>query len=489
MQNFKKYTWRAAFLLVLGLGSAACEKAVEVSPYNSLNASTGYQTPQDVNAGLLGAYSTLQSANYYGLRYPLFADLQADNARWTGTFPTFNQVAINSILTDNVELTNIWNVIYGGINSCNYIIQQADLITDATFNKNNALAEARALRAFHYMNLLAWWGGTPDGYGYANGLGVPLRLTPTTNITDGAINPIARSSEADVNTVIRNDLTFAAANLAAVTPSGSSKARLSQAAVLALRARFELRQRDYTAAATYATQALSAAAGTGTSATNVLESQYGTIFSQKFSQETLWELTFDPVNSNSLAFFWYPSARGGRGEVAVATTLAAAHTANDTRRPVNVVAANEANATYATNTTRKYFRITTQDDDVQMVRLGEVVLTLAEAQARLGNLADATTQLNRIRVRAGLANYTLTPTTADPTGQNGLITQILSDRRLELANEGLRWFDLRRTNTVQSTLTTTTQTFRNLWPIPQREVLNSVPVGQTVSLVVQNPGY
>jgi hypothetical protein len=334
------------------------------------------------------------------------------------------------------------------------------------------------------MNLLAWWGGTPQGYSYSGGLGVPLRLTPTTNITDGAINPIARSSEADVNTAIRADLDYAAKNITSVVLSGSSKARLSQAAVLGLRARFELRQRDYAAAASFAQQALTAAGNTVS-----LEAQYGTIFSQKYSQESLWELDFNPTDQSQLAFFWYPSARGGRGEVAVATSLAAAHTANDARRPVNVVLTAEANTTYAANTTRKYFRISSQDDNFQVIRLGEVILTLAEAQAQLGNLTSAVTQLNRIRTRAGLAAYALTTTTADPTGQTGLLAQILTDRRLELANEGIRWFDLRRTNTVQTVLTTTTQTFRNLWPIPQREILNSVPVGQSASLVSQNPGY
>ena len=501
--------WRAALLLTLGLGSTACEKAVEIAPYNSLDASSGYKTPSDVSAGLIGAYSTVQSANYYGLRYPLFADLQADNARWTGTFPTFNQIAINAVLPDNTELVNIWNVIYAGINNCNYIIQQADQVNDATFNKANALGEARALRAFHYMNLLAWWGGTPQGYGYSGGLGVPLRLTPTTNITDGAINPIARSSEADVNTAIRADLDYAAKNISSVVLSGSSKSRLSQAAVLGLRARFELRQRDYAAAASFAQQALTAATGNGTVS---LEAQYGTIFSQKYSQESLWELDFNPTDQSQFAFFWYPSARGGRGEVAVATALTAAYAQPtgypvDLRRPVNTVLTAESNPTYAANTTRKYFRISSQDDNFQMIRLGEVILTLAEAQAQQGNLTEALTNLNRIRVRAGVlpvvigpvpapttpatapvATY-ITPNTTDPTGQARLITQILTDRRLELANEGIRWFDLRRTNTVQTVLTTTTQTFRNLWPIPQREILNSVPVGQSASLVTQNPGY
>lgn len=484
MQSLKKYSRQAALLLVLGLGSTACQKAVDIAPYNSLDASTGLATPSDISAGLLGCYSSLQSANYYGLRYPLFADLQADNARWTGTFPTFGAVAQNVILPDNTELVNIWNTIYSGINNCNYLIQQADRVNDATFNKANAQAEARALRAFHYMSLLAWWGGSTSGYGYSDGVGVPLRLTATTNITDGAIAPIARSSETVVNAAIRADLDYAATNLTAVALSGSSKSRVSQATVLALRARFELRQRNYADAASFAQRAL-AAVGTA----SALEAQYATIFSQKYSQESLWELDFNPTDVSSFAFFWFPASRGGRGEVATASTLAGSYTSGDTRRPVNAVLSTEANTTYPANTTRKYFRITTQDDNFQMIRLAEVILTLAEAQAQLGNLDDAVTQLNRIRTRAGLAAYVLAPTDDDANGQAGLLTQILRDRRLEFANEGLRWFDLRRTNTVQATLATSTQAFRNLWPIPQREILTSVPVGQTTSLVTQNAGY
>ena len=498
MHNFNRYARRAAFLLALGLGSTACDKAVDVTPQNSLNASTGFKTPQDVNAGLLGCYSTIQNTNYYGLRYQLFADMEADNARWTGTFPTFGQIAQNQILPDNVELTNMWNTIYAGINNTNYVIQQAALVTDAAFDQKNALGEARALRAFHYMNLLGYWGGSPLGYGYSDGVGVPLRLTPTTNITDGSTNPIARSSETEVVTAIRADLDYAATNIATASPAGTGKARLSKAAVLGLRARLELRLRNYQAAADFASQAITAGAP------NTLETSYSTIFSQKFSQETLWELTFDPVNSNSLAFFWFPSSRGGRGEVAVATGLAAAHTAVDQRRPVNAVESSTATPTYPQNTTRKYFRISTGDDDVQMLRLGEIILIRAEAQAQLGNLPDALVQLNRIRVRAGLlpiaigtpptpapvpaTTVYITPTTADPTGQATLLGQILRDRRLELANEGHRWFDLRRTNTVATVLGTAAgspyqQAFRNLWPIPQREVLNSA------NLVTQNPGY
>ena len=82
-----------------------------------------------------------------------------------------------------------------------------------------------------------------------------------------------------------------------------------------------------------------------------------------------------------------------------------------------------------------------------------------------------------MRSRAGLAAKAVTT-------QQALIDDILRERRVELAHEGFRWFDLRRTGLALTTVPSlANQGFRLLWPIPQRELLNSN------GLVTQNPGY
>ncbi|WP_231576225.1 RagB/SusD family nutrient uptake outer membrane protein [Hymenobacter sp. DG25B] len=446
-----------------------------------------------MQAAIRGSYDILQSANYLGLRYQLFADLAADNARHTGTFPSFAQIANGSILPDNVELTNMWNTIYAGINRINYTIQQAELLTDPSFNKDAAVAEARALRAFNYMNLLAYWGGKPEGYGYADGLGVPLRLKPTTSITGEEIKPIARNTEAEVVAAIREDLAFAAQHLPI---ERSTKAYISKVTVLALQARLELRLRNYQVAANYAEQIeteLGTLTPVKTLEKNIGDASYDAIFSQKFSSEALWELPFDPVDANSLAFFWFPAAAGGRNEVDPATGLGPAHEAGDLRRVVNSVTASTATTVYPSGTTRKYFRVASGDDNVILVRSAEVVLTWAESLAQLGQTDRAIELVNVIRKRAGLAPYVFVapPKVGDvvpphviiANSSADIVTAILKERRVELANEGFRWFDLRRTGLVQATLPAITEPYRNLWPIPQREIQTS----QT--LVTQNPGY
>jgi hypothetical protein len=98
-------------------------------------------------------------------------------------------------------------------------------------------------------------------------------------------------------------------------------------------------------------------------------------------------------------------------------------------------------------------------------------LTRAEARAQQNNLTGALADLNVIRSRAGLAP-SIAVTQAD------ILTAIIKERRLELAHEGQRFFDQRRVNQ-----TGITQTFRNLFPIPQAEILTSNGV------VTQNPNY
>lgn len=463
--DFRQLATRSALLLSLGLGLGACDKAVNVEPTNALNSANGYVTKEDAAAGLLGAYDALQSSDYNGLAYPSMVGLISGEITFRGTFTTtYGVLGQNQAASDNIQIGNTWNTIYGGINRANYVLQETDKINDPAFtNKNAVLAEARALRAYHYMSLLAFWGGTAQGYGYADGLGVPLRLMATNNIaTDVA--PIARATEAQVAAAIRSDLDFAVANLASGTGS-----RITKSSALALRARFELRMRNYADALSYAKQVPTTPNFATAEAT-------GTI-----APDALWQITFTPTDQSQYAFYWYPSP-GGRNEFDPSTALANAHPTGDRRRAINAVTAatniivGGNTYTLAPGTTQKYYRTSSRDDAFNAVRYAEMVLTIAEAAAQTGDLATATAQLNIIRTRAGL-----TATTAITAA--GLITDILLQRRLELAHEGHYWFDLRRTNTIQTALPTYTQTFRNLFPIPFREV------SLTNGLIAQNPLY
>ncbi|RZK28515.1 MAG: hypothetical protein EOO63_11080, partial [Hymenobacter sp.] len=318
--TLRQLATRSALLLSLGLAAGSCNKATDVQPSNSLDSSGGYATRDDAMAGLLGAYDALQSSDYNGLAYPSMAGLISGEIRFVGTFTTtYGVIGQNQALPDNIQIGNTWNIIYNGINRVNYLLQQTDRINDPAFTaKTRIIAEARALRAYHYMNLIGFWGGSPQGFGYTGGLGVPLRLTPSTS-TGAEVAPIARSSEDDIAKAIREDLDFAIANLTVGTGS-----RINKNAALALRARFELRMRNYASALSFAQQVpaisgFATADATGTSA-----------------PDAIWQLSFSNVDQSQYAFYWYPSP-GGRNEFDPSTALINAHAANDRRRAINAV--------------------------------------------------------------------------------------------------------------------------------------------------------
>jgi hypothetical protein len=234
---------------------------------------------------------------------------------------------------------------------------------------------------------------------------------------------------------------------------------------------------DYATAQTYATELI-----TSTRYALTAGADYKNIWALKNTSESLWEIQYEPTNANSIAFFYYTTATGGRNEIATATGLNTAHEAGDLRQSVNATA---TGGTASNLKTLKFTRVATGDDNVVMFRLSELYLIRAEARAQIGtDLVGALSDVNVVRARAGLA-VSAAATTAD------LMTAILKERRIELAHEGHRFFDLKRTNSLATTLGAASfgvvglidNGFRALWPIPQREVLTSG------GIIAKNTGY
>lgn len=443
-----------AFLALVGL-VPACEGNLELEPYNSLDASTGFKTKQDVDAAMLGAYNAIQSSNYYGLQMQVLSDLYADVVSHTGTFPTYAQVFNRQILADNTSLTSLWNSVYVGVDRANNVIASAPGVDDPSFNVNAAVGEARLLRAFHYFNLLRLYGGSPEGFNKSNGLGLPLYTTPTLSAEDAAAK--ARATEADTWALIMDDINFAVANLGTAKVNG----RISKFVAQALKARAHLYRGEWAEAEAAATDVIA-----NGGYTLVPTASYANIWLSQNSTEAIWELQYDINNTNSIAFWYYPTSAGGRNEFTSTASLRDGHEAGDVRKEVNA-------STAPANKTQKYTRIN-GTDNVMLIRLAEMYLIRAEARAQQNKLTDAVADLNVIRNRAGLAN-------ANPATAAEVVDAVIAERRFELAHEGHRWFDLRRTNRWNTL--GLTEPFRALWPLPLREIQTSAGV------ITQNPGY
>jgi hypothetical protein len=237
----------------------------------------------------------------------------------------------------------------------------------------------------------------------------------------------------------------------------------SRGAVNALLARVSLYLEQWDDAVNYASEVINDPAWS-------LDPDYGNLFSGGNSPEVIFQVEFNPQDRNTLAYYFFPTSLQGRNEFMPSESLVDAFESGDTIRK-NTSIANEGFAW-------KYRDITTGSDNVIILRLAEVYLIRAEANAQLnGDLQSIKDDINTIRTRAGLAN-----TEAESYGE--LKLAIEQERRVEFAFEGHRWFDLVRTGRALELMDNIASPNQLLFPIPLSEILANSNPG-----MYQNPGY
>jgi hypothetical protein len=352
----------------------------------------------------------------------------------------------------------LYTALYKSILSANNVIE----------NSSNAthIGEAKFLRALSYFKLVKSFGA------------VTVNLSESPSLTDTSI--LVRQSATDVyNNVIIPDLNDAIAVLDKTILDG----RASEYAAQALLGKVYATMGDFVNAETHLAAVVNGAAGAGISLKANFSEIFGAeneianseiIFSTQVSSSIVDEYSFGtdfwnwyvgddpksdlPVDPDLVAAFDASDAAGGGTDLRRAVTLSAAGT-----------------------TAIKFPKdggFGTEHDWIE-IRLADVILLYAEALNENGTAATTVLPLlDPIRTRAGLTSLTGTV-----TSQADVRQAIADERRLELAFEGHRWFDLVRTNTVDAELGTTVNSNYHLFPIPVSEVL------ATNGVITQNAGY
>lgn len=436
------------FLLLLLFTSTACE-LLDLEPADKITAEQAYKNKSGVEKGILGSYSELQSLSYFGRAFLITTDLAADILMHPADATQADYAAVdhNTLKAENSVADAIWASCYSAINVANSVIAKIPDVKDMTeAEKNSALAELYFLRALSHFNLVNLFGA------------IPVKTTPTIG-TAGLDVP--RKSVSDVYSQIIADLSFAEQHLSA---SSSTKIRATKFAATALLARVYLYQKNYALA--YAKADLVIKQGGYT-----LLDDYSTVFSADGSAETIFEVEFNSTDRSRIAEFNFPKTLNGRAEVKPDATLVSAFTNNDERKNVSI--ASSGTYVYA----RKYNDLSLGDKNVIVLRLAEMHLIKAEAEANLSTavVSNIQTELNTIRHRANLGD-------TDAATVSELKLAIENERRLEFAFEGHRWFDLVRTNRAVDVLPEVSHSNQTLFPIPLSEI-------NTNSQMTQNTGY
>jgi hypothetical protein len=460
-------------IVVLAIGAFvlsslnSCKKLIDIKQSSTqlLSASvfTDSGIVQSTIAGLYMTFASVQSGPYR-CNISTLPGFSADELQYVGN--TFDPYINNALLSTDTYVASIWSNSYGAIYVANSIIEGVTNGTglSATF-KNQAIAEARFIRAFCYFYLVNFYGDTP--------------LALTTNVSQNST--LSRSPVADVYAQIIADLKFAQSNLPAdYSISGGTRTRANKWVATAMLARVYLYFGNLSGdAGNYVNAEAQATALINNTALFGLPADLTKVFTPT-STEAIWQM-YNDLNG----YTWYantvlPNPVSQVPTYVLNPALVNAFEAGDARK-TNWTATLVYNGTTYTYP-YKYKSIITgaNAEYYTILRLAEQYLIRAEARAQQNNITGAQADITAIRQRAGL------PATTAST-QADLLTAIAKERRIEFNCEwGHRWFDLKRTGTINTVIGAAKPTF---WK--PTAALYPIPTGQITldGNLSQNPGY
>jgi hypothetical protein len=489
MKSRYKKIYGLLFLLVL-LNSFGCRKFVTVdTPDTLVSTESAYKSDQTATSVVTGIYAQLNS-NYLSNTNigatSIQSDLAADNLMLfdVNTRPDLGIYYQNALdPTYSGGINTYWKTIYQMLYTINGAIEALTNNKDLTpAVSKRLLGEVYFMRAFSYFYLVNIYGDVP----------LILTTTYTTN------KRVARSNTSDVYNQINEDLSNAEGLLdntyvsADALTSTNQRLRPNLATVNALQARTLLYEKNYTGAETAASKVI---AQSGQYSLVDLDATFlGT------SKETIWAMQSVNLGFNTVEAYFFtilPDIGFDFDRPSyISKSLFDSFEPGDDRKNKWVGVYNDGLKDYPCPAKYKisYEDASSNVTEYTVVfRLAEQYLIRAEARNEQGNMGGAADDLNALRDRARTTDPTIPnslPAIARTLGQEQMRAVILHERRVELFTEwGHRWFDLKRSGTMDAVMTEaekvkggTWASYKSLDPIPSSEILLN-------SLLTQNPGY
>lgn len=438
------------FLLGSSFLAFSCNKDLNIKPQQYILQSEALNSSDNVKVALVGAYHDFGAADFYGGRVFMEADLLADvnNLNWSGTYQQLTQIDNKSIPVDNSFVANVWISGYQVINDVNNVLSALPVVSAK--DQNRVEGEAKFLSGASYFELVKMFGKAWNDGNPSTNPGVPIVLTPTTEIT--AASYVKRNTVAEVYAQVIKDLQDAEAKLPTTNGFYATKA-----AADAMLARVYLQQGDYQNTVQAANKAITLAeANKGD-----LTPNFADAFGPSNTIEDIFAVQVTTSSGTQGFNEFYSSSQ--RGDIQITNAHLQQYEPGDKRLDLF----------YTDNGSVYTGKFEYLHGNVHTIRLAEMYLTRAEANFRLGTALGDTpaNDLNKVRARAGLPPL-------DPAALT--LNDILKERKLELAFEGFWLDDAKRLQQNVGVLAWNSP--KLIFPIPKREIVANPNL-------TQNEGY
>ena len=448
--NYISKSLRDLFFLPIFLLFSCQNDFLEITPKYFLTEGDFYKTENDFQQAVIGVYGKLQ-------QFTLQADILQEGISDNTTFD--NQLDQSFLGSENQygfidqwnmnsaagTISSSWNLIYGAVKDCNFALANLENANIEKAVAKQVEGELKFLRAYFYFTAVRYWGN------------IPLLLKPV--YTSEEAFAITRSTTEEVYQSIIKDAEVAASFLP-VSYSGNNIGRITAGAAKMLLAQVYMTRREYAKAETKLREIVSAPH-------YGLLPDYAKVFnpSNKNSKESIFEVQFKDGAEGEASNFMYAFAPvGSRGVIVVGplsgggrniptNDMIEAYENGDLRKDISI-------GYFARKTTPLYYvkkydhdtdpQFERTPDNWPVYRYADALLMLAEAINEQGfKPGEPFNLLNQVRNRAGLASLT----TADASSQDAFRNVLLRERRVELAFENHRWFDLIRSGKAIEILT------------------------------------
>ena len=443
---------------------SSCKKSLDIVPETALSSATFFKTESDFKQAVNGAYVPLRPI--VNDRAYLLGEMHSDNTYYFrnilfGATDQQENIADFSIptaggITTNTHVLNQYRLDYQIIARANQILTTIDAVDFDATSKANLKGQASFLRAYAYFELVRYFGK------------VPLHLTPVTNRAEAAL-PLASVDELYVQII--KDATFAASSL--LSKSKQEAGRATSGAAKTLLGNVYIVQKKWAEAEAVLKDVVN-------SNEYSLMPEYSNAFSgtntNKNNQESIFEVQFLEGSAGYNGSIIYnslprpmtaaelqpitgtanPQGLSGEGNNAPTPDIIAAYETGDKRKGASIAYVTLSQSLRA-NKLYPYIKKFAAPhalhgntgNNFPIYRYAEVLLFLAEALNEQSKGGEALPLLNKVRDRAfgaGVSNITT-------TSQVDLRDVVYKERRVELAFENKRWFDLIRTGRAVALIT------------------------------------